>query len=131
MKTFALRLHPGDDLLIELQKYSQEMKIKAGFVATCVGSLRQANLRMANQPEATKLAGKFEIVSLVGTLSRDGLHLHISISDSIGKMTGGHLLTDNLIYTTAEIIIGELEDVVFERKIDPETTYDELVVEKI
>ena len=33
-----------------------------------------------------------------------------------------------LIYTTAEIAMGELEDVVFSRPVDLETTYDELVI---
>ena len=72
--------------------------------------------------------GKFEIDSLVGTISKDGPHIHLSLSDSNGKMVGGHLMEGCLIYTTAEIAIGELEDVTFSRPVDPETTYDELVI---
>ena len=36
----------------------------------------------------------------------------------------------NLIYTTAEIIIGEVLDVKFARRLDSITTYDELFIEK-
>ena len=126
MKTYALRLHPHEDLKQALEVFRQEQDLQAGLVLTCVGSLRRAALRMADQPDTTMLEGKFEIVSLVGTLSPDGPHLHISISDGTGQTVGGHLQTGALIYTTAEIVLGELEDVTFRREVDPETGYDEL-----
>lgn len=34
----------------------------------------------------TELEGHFEIVSLVGTISEYGSHIHISIADEEGKM---------------------------------------------
>lgn len=93
--------------------------------------MKKANLRLANQPEATTLEEKFEIVSLVGTFGADsGMHLHPSISDGTGKTIGGHLMNGNLIYTTAEIIIGEALDVKFSRELDSITTYNELFIEK-
>ena len=58
---------------------------------TCVGSLRKAALRLADRDETTLYQGKFEIVSLVGTLSVDGPHLHIALADGARKMIGGHL----------------------------------------
>ena len=73
--------------------------------------------------------GPFEIVSLVGTLSGGvGGHLHISLSDNKGQVVGGHVVGDLVIYTTAEVVIGECEGVRFEREMDRETGYDELVV---
>jgi hypothetical protein len=51
--------------------------------------------------------GKHEIVSLVGTLALDGDHLHIAVSDSTGRTIGGHLMEGSLVYTTAEIAVGE------------------------
>lgn len=128
MKYYALRLHPGQDLKKELVNFATQNGLEAGFIITCVGSLRYAALRMANKPETVYLEDKFEIVSLVGTLSNDGPHLHISLSDGNGKMIGGHLQDGSQIYTTAEIVLGDLEDSVFTRPIDPETTYDELVI---
>ena len=73
--------------------------------------------------------GPFEIVSLVGTLSGgEGGHLHISLSDSKGKVIGGHVMGDLFINTTAEVVLGECEGVRFKREDDKETGYDELVV---
>lgn len=123
-----MRLGPGSDLKKELDAYAQTKKITAGWVVTCVGSLSQANLRAANQPAGTLISGPFEIVSLVGTASKNGCHLHICVSNAQGACTGGHLLNDTLVYTTAEIIIGESTDLVFSREPDAETGWNELVI---
>lgn len=128
MRTFALRLPPGADLKQELVRVTTDQQLQAGFVLTCVGSLRLAALRLADQPDTTLYEGKFEIVSLVGTLCPDGPHLHISISDGQGVTIGGHLQDGSQVYTTAEIVIGELEDSRFTRELDPLSGYDELVV---
>jgi uncharacterized protein len=128
MKTYALRLRPHQDLRLELEAFARSNDLKAAFIMTCVGSLRHAALRMANKNETTHYDDKFEILSLVGTLSPDGPHLHIALADGTGKTVGGHVQAGNLIYTTAEIVISELDDVTFSRPIDPETTYDELSV---
>ena len=128
METYALRLRPNQDLRHELETFAAAHDLRAAFILTCVGSLRHAALRLANKPDTTHYEDKFEIVSLVGTLSKDGPHLHISLSDGTGAMIGGHLQLGNLIYTTAEIVIGELSDKVFSRPIDPATTYDELEI---
>lgn len=126
---YALRLHPGQDLKKELDLFARNHEIAAGFIVTCVGSLRKANLRLANQPQPTAWERKFEIVSLVGTLSPDGSHLHIAIADSTGATLGGHLLEGNEIYTTAEIVIGSARSLRFRRETDPQTTYKELKVD--
>lgn len=130
MQLFALRLRPGQDLGLELSRFVQENGLRAGFVMTCVGSLRQAALRLANRPETTLYEDKFEIVSLVGTLDAEGYHLHISLSDGRGRTIGGHLMEGCLIYTTAEIVIGEADHLLFSRPFDPETGYPELEVIK-
>ncbi|MEJ2709485.1 MAG: DNA-binding protein [Anaerolineales bacterium] len=128
MKTYALRLHPGQDLIWELERFCEQRQLRAGLVLTCVGSLRRAALRLANQPTTEIYERKFEIVSLVGTLSPDGPHLHISLSDAQGKTIGGHLQEGCLVNTTAEIVIAELEGKVFLREMDPQTGYEELVI---
>lgn len=130
MTLYAIRLSPGQDLKKELTAFVREKNLQAAFIVTCVGSLQQAVLRLANQPGALTRVEKFEIVSLTGTLSPDGAHLHIALSDSIGTTIGGHLLDGNLIYTTAEIVIGEAGSLVFKRETDPATTYKELKVYK-
>lgn len=128
MKIFALRLKPEEDLKESLRRFVQQHNIQAGFILTAVGSLKQANLRFANQDNAQLFKEKFEIVSLVGTLSLDGIHLHISLSDKNGKTLGGHLLSGCIIYTTAEIVMGTSEDFIFLRTVDAVTGYKELEI---
>ncbi len=130
MKTAAFRLHPGQDIKKELVSFTKENNIHAGVILTSVGSLKRATLRLANENIVKDFEQKFEIVSLVGTLCCDGVHLHISLSDASGNVIGGHLMDGCLVYTTAEIVIGEFEDVVFSRKSDAVTGFRELVVER-
>jgi predicted DNA-binding protein with PD1-like motif len=130
LRILALRLKPGQDLRQQLELFVKEKGIRAGFILTTVGSLRQASIRLADQPAATDFTGKFEIVSLVGTLGQDGIHLHIAISDKDGKTIGGHLVAGCLIYTTAEIVIGDAQELTFSRKQDAETGYQELRIRK-
>ncbi|MBL9059102.1 MAG: DUF296 domain-containing protein, partial [Mangrovicoccus sp.] len=67
-----------------------------------------------------------EIVALSGTLSRDGVHLHLAVADATGAMTGGHLLAGSLVRTTAELVLALAAEVVFHRPLDPATGYPEL-----
>jgi predicted DNA-binding protein with PD1-like motif len=129
MKIFALRLKPNQDLKESLKNFVTSNNIEAGFILTTVGSLKQATLRFANQNDSKVLQDKFEIVSLVGTLSTHGIHLHISISDKDGKTIGGHLEKGCLIYTTAEIVIGVSDDFIFVRTVDENTGYKELEIQ--
>lgn len=130
MKTFALRLHPKHDLKEELIKFTKENDIQAGIILTCVGSLKRATLRMADDNIVKNFEEKFEIVSLVGTLSQEDVHLHISLSNKDGKTIGGHLKEGCPVHTTAEIVIGELDDTKFSREFDEETGFKELVISK-
>jgi predicted DNA-binding protein with PD1-like motif len=124
----AIRLKPGQDLRKEIEAYVLSEKIEAGWIITCVGSLTQTNLRFANQPAGRMASGHVEIVSLVGTVSTNGCHLHLSVSDSLGQTVGGHLLENNLVYTTAEIVIGQSEHLQFTREKDGTTDWPELQV---
>lgn len=128
MQTYSLRLRPGDDLRQQLLAFTQHHQIRAGVMLTCVGSLTTTALRLANQEGATTYQGHFEIVSLVGTLSVAGSHLHLAVADSTGRTLGGHLLAGNIVYTTAEIVIGVLPAVDFRRETDPVSTYQELTI---
>lgn len=129
-RTLVLRLKPGQDLRVELERFTKAKDIKAGYILTCAGSLRKATLRLADKSDSTNFEGKFEIVSLTGTLTPDGPHIHISISDGTGKTLGGHLVTGCEIYTTAEIVIGDAVGLKMTRALDPESGYKELKVSK-
>ena len=130
VKVHAFRLKPGQDLRIAIDTYVKENNITAGWISTCAGSLTNYNIRFANQETGTIGNGYFEIVSLTGTLSVNGSHIHISISDSTGAATGGHLLKGCTIYTTAEIVILSTTALNFSRAKDGTTPWEELHIEK-
>lgn len=60
--------------------------------------------------------------------------MHISVADENGVTVGGHLLTGNIVYTTAEITMLEITDGFFKRILDDGpggSGYNELKVFKI
>ena len=128
MRTYALRLKPGQDLRQQLTAVVEHHQSRAGGSVTGVGSLTQATLRLANKEAPTVYRGHFEIVSLVGILSINGSHLHMAVADSTGRTVGGHLLDGNLVYTTAELVIGVLEELDFRRELDNTFSYQELTI---
>ena len=127
-KIYVIRLKPHEDLKQSLLRFAEENGIRAAVILTCVGSLEQYNLRFANRQDATLRQGHFEILSLAGTLSQSSAHLHLCIADHDGVTTGGHLLNNNLVFTTAEIALAELTDLAFEREFDPASGYAELEI---
>ena len=126
----VIRLKPGDDLFNSIKEYVNEKKIKAGFIMSCVGSLQEINIRLANADKFLVKKEHFEIVSLVGCVScNNRFHLHISISDSEGNTKGGHLKDKNIVYTTAEVVIGELPELSFSEVNNPGEDWPELQIE--
>ena len=130
INTHAFRLKPGADLKKSILAFVREKKLTAAWISTCVGSLTSYQLRFANQQKGSTDTGHFEIVSLAGTLSVNGSHLHMSVSDSSNKTIGGHLMDDCFIYTTAEIVIQSSDEFIFTREKDGTTDWEELQVGK-
>ncbi|XP_042156571.1 bifunctional protein GlmU isoform X1 [Oncorhynchus tshawytscha] len=148
LKVHAVRFGPGQELLCSLLAFVEERNLKAPFIITCVGSVTKATLRLANatagntnevlgrdvgwQPAVMLLVihldERFEIVSLVGTLNKEA-HLHICLADKEGKTLGGHVLGDLEVFTTAEVVIGEASDLLFDRQMDHRTGFPELVIQ--
>ena len=128
MKVVPLRLQPGADLRRVMEAWIAEQEEQAGCVLSAVGSMSVAQLRLAGATEATAIRGYLEILSLSGTLSPDGVHLHIAISGSSGAVIGGHLCVGSLVRTTAELVIGLLPEWRFNRELDPATDYAELQI---
>ena len=120
------RMMPGDDLKRGLENLMDLCEFKSGIIVCMVGSLNDAVLRMSDGNKKNFI-GLFEIVSALGTISVNGIHVHIAISNSEGMVYGGHLLNGCKIHTTAEIAIIESE-ICFKRIFDPKTGYKELVI---
>jgi predicted DNA-binding protein with PD1-like motif len=114
MTAHVLRLLPESDLYVELISYLTRNNIKAACILSCVGSLKKIHIRTATGYDFLKIEDCFEIVSLVGSISIDRCHVHISISDKEGKTKGGHLMREgNVVFTTAEIVLGVMEQLTF------------------
>lgn len=131
MKVHAFRCIKGMDLKQSIINYQKEHNIQSGCILSCVGCLYQARIRVAGGQKIEEMKNDYEIVSLTGTLSENGVHLHISLSDENMTTIGGHLCDGCLVNTTAEIVLLEMNDEYrFTREFDDTTGYKEIVVEK-
>jgi len=130
MRIYAKRLIEGMDIKKEIERLVMEEGIKAGVVLSSVGCVSKARLRLADGETIKELDENLEILSINGTLSEAGVHLHISYGDLEGDACGGHLVEGNTVNTTCELVIGGFEGYKFTRKPDEKTGYDELVIEQ-
>jgi predicted DNA-binding protein with PD1-like motif len=127
----ALRLLPGADVRATLRDWAHQNGLEAAVIVSAVGSLSIAALRFGGRSSAESISGDLEVCALSGTLSRHGLHLHLAVADSEGRMSGGHLLEGSLVRTTLEVVIQEIGGMRFARRRDERTGYDELFPEAI
>ncbi|SEA01862.1 PPC domain-containing DNA-binding protein [Variovorax sp. YR216] len=130
MDAAPLRLNPGDDLRAALDAARATHGCEAAFVVAGIGSLSAARLRLAGAEEPQSLDGDLEILTLCGTLSADGSHLHMSIADADGQVLGGHVAPGCIVRTTAELLVAWLPEWRFSREPDALTGYAELVIRK-
>jgi predicted DNA-binding protein with PD1-like motif len=128
MDTLPLRLHPGDDLRGALEAAVRAAGWEAAFVIAGVGSLVDARLRLAGAAETVQWPGDSEILSLSGSLSPDGAHLHAALSLPDGRVVGGHVVPGNRVRTTAEVLLVPLPGWRFRRVVDAATGWAELLV---
>jgi uncharacterized protein len=122
----VLRLLPGEDIRASLEGWARSAGIEGAGIVSAVGSLSVAHLRYAGRADGLVTSGDLEVCGLSGTISKHGLHLHLSIADRDGAMLGGHLLAGSVVRTTLELVIQEIGGVRLLRTPDPRTTYDEL-----
>ena len=124
---YCFRLTKGMDFKKEIEKYVISNKV-SGVILCAVGCLSKLTIRLADGQSVLEKDGMFEIVSVTGTLSEDGLHIHISVSDEEGNTIGGHLKDGCIINTTSEVVLDIFDDIKFTREYDEKTGYDELVI---
>lgn len=131
MKTVVVRLKRGCDLLKSIKQICEENNIEAGIVLSSVGCVTQAKIRCAGGERIDSFSEKMEIISLNGTVSKNRVHLHISLSKEDLSLVGGHLVEGCIINTTSEIAILVLDGEKFEKEFDETTGYNELKITKI
>jgi predicted DNA-binding protein with PD1-like motif len=130
MRQITRRLKPGQLLKESIIQLVEEEDIKAGVILAAVGGLENANLRVSKfesgeHPMLT-IDGPLELVSCTGTLSSEGCHLHVSVSDRSGQCHGGHLKNGCRVFVTIELVVLVFDDVIYNRTLDSETGFDEL-----
>ena len=128
MQTHPMRLSPGDDLRGALEDALHGLGVQAAFVLQGIGSLSVAQLRFAGVDQPTELRGDMEILTLAGSISPDGAHLHMSVSDAHGQVSGGHVTRGCIVRTTAEILLALLPEHRFSREHDAGSGFAELVI---
>lgn len=124
---FIGKLPHGGDLLYSLNRLVRDQSIKAGYIQL-MGGLQRARLSHFDQLKRAYRELSFdaphEIVSGTGNISlRDDTpyaHLHLAISDSEGRVVGGHCLEGCTIYAVEYVIIPFVG--VAPRRIYDETT---------
>lgn len=129
MKLIPIRLQPGQDLRLALESWTEQEGEGSGWVVSGIGSLSGAQMRWAGRSDPTALHGDLEIVTLQGSLCRDGAHLHATVADAQGSVLGGHLCVGSIVRTTAEILVAHLPQWQLERVADPTTGYRELAIQ--
>jgi predicted DNA-binding protein with PD1-like motif len=121
-----LRLPPGEDLRHALEATAPG---SGSFVVSGIGSLWHPRLRFAAAEAETQLKGPFEILTLSGSITAEGAHLHIAVADGQGQVIGGHLCYGSRVRTTAEILTVRPEGWQLRRLHDATTGYLELQVQ--
>ncbi|MGR5236654.1 PPC domain-containing DNA-binding protein [Vibrio alfacsensis] len=129
IEVIVVRLTKGMDLKQSLANVVEKHSIKAGSIASCSGCVSELKLRLAGAENTLTKQEAFEIVSVMGTLTREHQHVHISVSDREGHVWGGHLMEGTIIDTTAELIIHSYSNLEFTRAMDDSTGYTELEVQ--
>lgn len=122
----VLRLQPGEDARTTLRDWVTANNILAAAITSAVGSLTHAHIRYADRADGIMTTADLEVLSLSGTLSIYGMHLHLSVADRDGKMLGGHMLDGCIVRTTLELIVQEIEGVRMLRIKDEQSGYEEL-----
>lgn len=128
MQTHPVRLSPGDDLREAVESLLSQYASHAAFVIQGIGSLSVAQLRFAGAEAPTELRGDLEILTLAGSVSPDGAHLHMSVADAQGRICGGHVAHGCTVRTTAELLLVLLPQHRFSRELDAATGYAELSI---
>jgi hypothetical protein len=137
------RIHPGTDLIAGLEAACDEFQIRFAAVVACYGSLSAAGFKFLQLPpgETRPTLVPHRVDSRVEFMGGQGLvceapdgrretHLHGSISDATGVVTGGHFVVgENPVYNNMDIVLQELLNVRLIRRWEEETGTVEMQVE--
>lgn len=131
-KVHVFRVKPKQELLGSITNYCREHNITSGIVIGIIGSLEKAKLnfimKLPGKYESKDYSGPLEIVCAQGSvaLKDDSLIVHIHVQLSSQQSSPGGHLAEATIFTTAEVVIAEL-DYQLKRQTDSYTGLSELL----
>jgi predicted DNA-binding protein with PD1-like motif len=112
----ALRLDPGEDVLLALREAVGEHGIRNAAILSGVGSLDRYHfhvVKTTNMPPGNTFVqgeGPFDILTVTGLVVNGEVHAHITFSNTELAM-GGHLEEGCRVLTFAVVVIAEALDV--------------------
>ncbi|MFE8702738.1 PPC domain-containing DNA-binding protein [Cytobacillus sp. FJAT-54145] len=136
-RIIAARLLPSTDLLTGIEDVCKENNIKYASILNCFGSFQRSGyLYLIPKLETKAGAGYGDLIEVDGPIEflggtgvvcqRDGeyeVHIHGSMCDQEGKVFGGHLVKGENKVLTVDLVLMEVEDIHFFRKLDEETNH--------
>jgi uncharacterized protein len=112
----ALRLDPGEDVLLSLRAAVVERDIQNAAILSGVGSLDRYHfhvVKTTNMPPGNTFIrgdGPFDILTVTGLVVDGEVHAHITFSNTELAM-GGHLEEGCRVLTFAVVVMAEALDV--------------------
>lgn len=114
-KVHVFRIKPKQELTSGIAGYCRQNGISSGVVIGIIGSVESATLnflkKLPGKYGPKEYKGPLEIVGAQGSIAlKDSeliIHTHIQLSSTSGCQ-GGHLV-DAIVFSTAEVMIGELD----------------------
>src|ERR671920_78562 len=111
----ALRLDPGEDVLLSLRGAVAEQGIRNAAILSGVGSLDRYHfhvVKTTNTPPGNSFVrgeGPFDILTVTGLVIDGEVHAHITFSNTEVAM-GGHLEESCRVLTFAVVVLVEALD---------------------
>ena len=115
-RCIALRLDPGEDMLLSLRDAVREQGIQNAAILSGVGSLDRYHfhvVKTTNMPPGNTFVqgeGPFDILTVTGLVVDGEVHAHITFSNTELAM-GGHLEEGCRVLTFAVVVLAEALDV--------------------
>jgi len=130
-QTYVLRVKPDEELVHSISQYCESNRITSGVITGIIGSLQSVKLGFLKKLPGSYITKKFhgplEIVSAQGSIAtyrnEFALHIHILLSDE-NHSIGGYL-TEAHVFSTAEVVVAELNQQIT-RRFDDYTGLKEL-----
>ena len=131
-KIHVFRVMPGQELLTGITTYCRQNNVTSGVIIGIIGSVTKIKLnyllKLTGDYKTIEYTGPLEIVCAQGTvaLKEGNLMLHIHMQLSSPEISHGGHVVDAMIFSTAEVTIGEL-DYQLNRTLDQYTGLNELI----